>query len=299
MPTVKSAGRNGRFPPCLFSRIGAKSFLTSAQPCFEPYPTRGRTPSCNKLSRGAAHRRCVAPATPRRTFPASGGDFICPSKYKNVATPRRWRKIPNSPRWVSLAKKSLNEGDFPLFTQRRCPIGERRQVVRSGPAGREYPPASSCRRNEMIFRARSSMTDFPGADRRALPCRPIVAQSMIKPVRIALDAMGGDHGPEVIVPGAARALQRRPDMKFLFFGDAARIRPTLDAEPGLSGVSTLRHTGVSVRMDAKPSQALRAGRRTSSMWLAIEAVKKNEADVAVSAGNTGALMAMAKICLHM
>ena len=122
---------------------------------------------------------------------------------------------------------------------------------------------------------------------------------MIKPVRIALDAMGGDHGPEVIVPGAARALRRRPDMKFLFFGDAARIRPLLDAEPGLSEVSILRHTGVSVRMDAKPSQALRAGRRTSSMWLAIEAVKKNEADVAVSAGNTGALMAMAKICLHM
>jgi phosphate acyltransferase len=122
---------------------------------------------------------------------------------------------------------------------------------------------------------------------------------MIKPVRIALDAMGGDHGPEVIVPGAARALRRRPDMKFLFFGDAARIRPLLDAEPGLSEVSTLRHTGVSVRMDAKPSQALRAGRRTSSMWLAIEAVRKNEADVAVSAGNTGALMAMAKICLHM
>jgi len=52
-------------------------------------------------------------------------------------------------------------------------------------------------------------------------------------------------------------------------------------------------------MDAKPSVALRTGRRTSSMWLALEAVKKNEADVAVSAGNTGALMAMAKICLHM
>ena len=121
---------------------------------------------------------------------------------------------------------------------------------------------------------------------------------MTKPVRIALDAMGGDHGPEVIVPGAARALQQRPDMEFVFFGDAARIRPLLDADPGLSAVSTLRHTDVSVRMDAKPSQALRAGRRTSSMWLAIEAVKKNEADVAVSAGNTGALMAMAKICLQ-
>ena len=121
---------------------------------------------------------------------------------------------------------------------------------------------------------------------------------MSKPVRIALDAMGGDHGPEVIVPGAALALQQRPDMEFVFFGDAARIQPLLAADPRLSAVSTLHHTDVSVRMDAKPSAALRAGRRTSSMWLAIEAVKKNEADVAVSAGNTGALMAMAKICLQ-
>ncbi|MCI0601205.1 MAG: phosphate acyltransferase PlsX [Beijerinckiaceae bacterium] len=122
---------------------------------------------------------------------------------------------------------------------------------------------------------------------------------MIKPVRIALDVMGGDHGPEVIVPGAARALRVRRDMEFVFFGDASRIRPLVDAEPGLSPVSRVHHTDVSVPMDAKPSQALRAGRRTSSMWLAIEAVKKNEADVAVSAGNTGALMAMAKTCLHM
>lgn len=122
---------------------------------------------------------------------------------------------------------------------------------------------------------------------------------MNKPVRVAFDAMGGDFGPEVIVPGAARALRQRPDLQFLFFGDAARIRPLLDAEPGLSAVSTVRHTDVAVRMDAKPSQALRFGRRVSSMWLAIEAVKKNEADVAVSAGNTGALMAMAKTCLQM
>jgi glycerol-3-phosphate acyltransferase PlsX len=122
---------------------------------------------------------------------------------------------------------------------------------------------------------------------------------MTMPVRIALDAMGGDHGPDVIVPGAARALEKRPDIEFIFFGDAARIRPLLDSEPGLLAVSRVHHTDVAVRMDAKPSQALRAGRRTSSMWLAIEAVKKNEADVVISAGNTGALMAMAKFCLHM
>jgi glycerol-3-phosphate acyltransferase PlsX len=122
---------------------------------------------------------------------------------------------------------------------------------------------------------------------------------MMKPVRIALDAMGGDYGPDVIVPGAARALRLHRDIEFVFFGDEARIRPLVDMDPELSAASRVHHTDVSVRMDAKPSQALRAGRRTSSMWLAVEALKRKEADVAVSAGNTGALMAMAKTCLHM
>lgn len=121
---------------------------------------------------------------------------------------------------------------------------------------------------------------------------------MKQPVRIALDAMGGDHGPTVVVPGAALALERRPELSFVFVGDKALIQPLLDANPRLAGVSKLVHTEVSVKMDDKPSQALRAGRRVSSMWLALEAVKAGEADVAVSAGNTGALMAMAKMCLH-
>jgi glycerol-3-phosphate acyltransferase PlsX len=122
---------------------------------------------------------------------------------------------------------------------------------------------------------------------------------MITPVRIALDAMGGDHGPEVIVPGAALALARHSDLRCIFFGDENRVRPLVAAYPALAAASTIRHADVAIRMDDKPSQALRAGRRTSSMWLAIEAVKKGEADAAISAGNTGALMAMAKICLHM
>ncbi|MDB5570249.1 MAG: phosphate acyltransferase [Hyphomicrobiales bacterium] len=121
---------------------------------------------------------------------------------------------------------------------------------------------------------------------------------MANPVRIALDAMGGDHGPQVIVPGAALALKSRPDLSFLMFGDEALVRPCLDAHPELAARTTLVHSPVSIRMDDKPSQALRKGRRTSSMWMAIEAVKRGEADAAVSAGNTGALMAMAKVCLH-
>lgn len=113
-------------------------------------------------------------------------------------------------------------------------------------------------------------------------------------VRIALDAMGGDHGPSVVVAGAELALRRYPKSEFLLFGNSAQITPLLDARPQLKAACRLTHTEVAVRMDAKPSQALRYGRWKSSMWLAIEAVKKGDADVAVSGGNTGALMAMAK-----
>ena len=116
-------------------------------------------------------------------------------------------------------------------------------------------------------------------------------------VRIALDAMGGDHGASVVVPGAELSLGRHPDMEFVLFGDRAIVEPLLASRPRLKAVSRLVHTDIAVKMDAKPSQALRQGRWKSSMWLAIDAVKKGEADVAVSAGNTGALMAMAKIGL--
>jgi glycerol-3-phosphate acyltransferase PlsX len=117
-------------------------------------------------------------------------------------------------------------------------------------------------------------------------------------VRIALDAMGGDHGAAVVVPGAELSLARHPDTEFLLFGDRAVVGPLLDARPGLKATSRLVHTDVVVQMHDKPSQALRKGRWKSSMWLAIDAVKKGEADVAVSAGNTGALMAMAKFELR-
>ena len=120
---------------------------------------------------------------------------------------------------------------------------------------------------------------------------------MLHDVRIALDAMGGDYGAAVVVPGAERSLMRRPDIKFVLFGDRAVLEPLIDARPRLKAAARLVHTDVAIKMDAKPSQALRQGRWKSSMWLAIDAVKKGEADVAVSAGNTGALMAMAKFHL--
>jgi len=117
--------------------------------------------------------------------------------------------------------------------------------------------------------------------------------------RIALDAMGGDHGPAVVLPGAEISLTRHPDMEFLIYGDRAAVEPVLDRLPRLKAASTFVHTDVAIRMDDKPSQALRHGRWKSSMWLALDAVKKGEADVVVSAGNTGALMAMARFNLKM
>ena len=121
---------------------------------------------------------------------------------------------------------------------------------------------------------------------------------MPQKVRIALDAMGGDIGASVVVPGAAISLSRHPDSEFLLFGDRALIEPQLERHPALKAVSRVIHTDVAVSGHDKPSQALRRGRKTSSMWLAIDAVKRGEADVAVSAGNTGALMAMARFHLR-
>ncbi|MGV7215698.1 phosphate acyltransferase PlsX [Bradyrhizobium sp. UFLA05-112] len=117
-------------------------------------------------------------------------------------------------------------------------------------------------------------------------------------VRIALDAMGGDVGAPVVIPGAAISLARHSDIEFLLVGDRAKIEPELQKHASLKAAAKVIHTDVAVSMEDKPSQALRRGRKTSSMWLAIDAVKKGEADVAVSAGNTGALMAMSRFHLR-
>ncbi len=110
--------------------------------------------------------------------------------------------------------------------------------------------------------------------------------------------MGGDIGASVVIPGAAISLSRHPDTEFLLYGDSALIEAQLAKYPALKKASQIFHTDVTVSMHDKPSQALRRGRKNSSMWLAIDAVKKGEAHVVVSAGNTGALMAMARFHLH-
>ncbi|MBU3731383.1 MAG: phosphate acyltransferase PlsX [Beijerinckiaceae bacterium] len=110
--------------------------------------------------------------------------------------------------------------------------------------------------------------------------------------------MGGDHGPEIVIPGAALTLARHPDTQFIIHGNEEVCAPVLAQHPALKAVSTLVHSDIAIRMDDKPSQALRYGRGKSSMWKAIDSVKQGNADVAVSAGNTGALMAMSLFCLR-
>ena len=115
---------------------------------------------------------------------------------------------------------------------------------------------------------------------------------------LSVDAMGGDKGPRVAVEGAMLALRERKNSSFIFHGREEQLRPLLDEFSALKAVSSIRHSEVVVLMEDKPSQALRKGRGASSMWAAIQSVKDGEADVAISGGNTGALMAMATFCLR-
>ena len=115
--------------------------------------------------------------------------------------------------------------------------------------------------------------------------------------RIAVDAMGGDEGVRVMVEGAALARRRHDRFKFLLVGDDVRIKAALENHPNLRGASEILHCDDVVAGDERPSQALRRA-KTTSMGLAINAVKTGDAGAAVSAGNTGALMAMAKLALR-
>lgn len=109
--------------------------------------------------------------------------------------------------------------------------------------------------------------------------------------------MGGDFGPAVVIPAAALALKEIPALRFIVYGDEKKVLPLLDQHPAVKAVTTFHHTDKSVASDVKPSVALRTG-KDSSMRLAIEAVKAGQAGAVVSAGNTGALMAMAKLALR-
>ncbi|HVJ00354.1 MAG TPA: phosphate acyltransferase PlsX [Sphingomonas sp.] len=115
--------------------------------------------------------------------------------------------------------------------------------------------------------------------------------------RIAVDAMGGDEGLAVMLAGVARARRRFEGMKFILVGDEAQIRAGLETHPNLTAHSEIVHAPDVVGSSDKPSQAIRRA-KTTSMGIAIDMVKQGRAGAAVSSGNTGALMAMAKLALR-
>lgn len=120
--------------------------------------------------------------------------------------------------------------------------------------------------------------------------------SEVKKVRLALDAMGGDNAPACVVRGADIACGQHAHLEIVFYGDAARIKPLLNRSRHLSGAEVI-HTEDAVSPDDTASQAVRRGKATS-MWMAIASVADGTADAVVSAGNTGALMAMSKLQLR-
>lgn len=120
---------------------------------------------------------------------------------------------------------------------------------------------------------------------------------MVDGPRLAIDAMGGDEGLAVMLAGAALARRRWPGMTFLLVGDEATIRAGLQNHPNLTAASEIRHAPEAISGSDKPAQAIRRA-KTTSMGIAIDAVKSGEVGAAVSAGNTGALMAMSKLALR-
>jgi len=108
---------------------------------------------------------------------------------------------------------------------------------------------------------------------------------------VSIDAMGGDAGPAIVVSALLKTLQRHTDTRFILHGDEAQLNALVARHPKLAGRASVRHAPGRVTMEDKPSHILRRGKDTS-MWHTIDCVKQGEADVAVSAGNTGALMAV-------
>ena len=116
-------------------------------------------------------------------------------------------------------------------------------------------------------------------------------------VVISVDAMGGDRGPAAVVAGIEKSAEKNPDIRFIVHGPEPELRRLIGRRKGLAERCDIRHAGGVVTMHDKPSQVIRSAQDTS-MWSAIESVKTGEAGAAVSCGNTGALMAMAKLALR-
>ncbi|MFI3241314.1 MAG: phosphate acyltransferase PlsX [Alphaproteobacteria bacterium] len=118
---------------------------------------------------------------------------------------------------------------------------------------------------------------------------------MTRDVIISIDAMGGDNSPRVVIEGLVLAVKKCPNAKFMLFGDESKIFHLIDSNPILKDKVEVIHSLETVSNEDKPSHVIR--NKNTSMFMAIEAVKKGEASVVVSAGNTGALMAISKMLL--
>ncbi len=120
---------------------------------------------------------------------------------------------------------------------------------------------------------------------------------MVDGVVVSIDGMGGDAAPDIVVEGVELATQRMPGLRFLLHGDAARLNALLERRPGAKAVSEVVPAEKAIGMEVKPSQALRQG-KGSSLWNAVAAVEEGRAHAVVSAGNTGAYMAIAMFRLR-
>lgn len=114
---------------------------------------------------------------------------------------------------------------------------------------------------------------------------------------LSVDAMGGDNAPRIVIDGVTQFLQSRPQMRALLHGDEAILAPMVAGNALLEARATIVPAASKITSDMKPSQALRRG-KGSSMWNAVEAIREGKAGAAVSAGNTGALMAISMLILR-
>jgi len=116
-------------------------------------------------------------------------------------------------------------------------------------------------------------------------------------VVLSIDAMGGDLGPTVVINGMGRFLKKNQNVRYIVHGDKDTLEPLIAKRPELKKCCEIRHSDEIVHMEDKPSHVMRNGKNTS-MWSCIDAVRDKQAEVAVSCGNTGALMAVSMIRLR-
>lgn len=119
---------------------------------------------------------------------------------------------------------------------------------------------------------------------------------MAETLTLSVDAMGGDHAPDAIIAGVDVFARANPNIKILLHGDQDRLAPLLTTHSAAAATCTVHHASEVIPMDAKPSQAMR--KKGTSMWNAIASMKAGEANAVISAGNTGALMAVAHLQLR-